>query len=72
MGYVSTILLICAQVIPTLINPHDCSVYSKRRYVLENKHFQPRSLERQWGLLEDKLKCKPEFVNEEYKWIQKK
>ena len=73
MAYVSTNLLICAQVIPTLINPHDCSVYSKRRrYVLENKHFQPRSLERQWGLLEDKLPCKPEFLNEEYKWMQKK
>ena len=73
MTYVSTNLLICAQVIPTLINPHDCSVYSKRRrYVLENRHFQPRSLERQWGLLEDKLHCKPESLNEEYKWMKKK
>lgn len=68
MAYVSTNFLLCAQVIPTLINPMTAlNVLKEEDMNKKNKHFPPGSLERQGDLLEDKLCSTAAFLNEEHK-----
>lgn len=53
---------------PTLINPMTAlNVLKEEDMNKKNKHFPPRSPERQGDLLEDKLYSAAAFLNEEHK-----